>query len=196
MPPKRKYGRYLWDSSADVPLRSKYRFKRRGLNVGQSASTSHAGTESGDQSSSDSSSEEHESVFPPCASDVDDQDGQEASATVSDENASQHSVQFTSSEASSDETLESDSESASHFDSTSEQPAYGSESELDQVLFPGAKLTRAESFLLIMAHSLRYQCSKEATESLVNLIGAHLPEGTMYPSSKYLFFQQFCGAAE
>lgn len=29
MPPKRQFGKYLWDSSVEVPPRSKYRFKKR-----------------------------------------------------------------------------------------------------------------------------------------------------------------------
>lgn len=47
---------------------------------------------------------------------------------------------------------------------------------------------------MVMAHSLRHHSSKEATESLVQLISAHLPEGVPYPTSKYTFFRHFCGA--
>ncbi|XP_075526582.1 uncharacterized protein LOC142558318 [Dermacentor variabilis] len=47
----------------------------------------------------------------------------------------------------------------------------------DEDLFPGAKLTKAESLLMVMAHSLSHGCSKEATENLLQLFSAHLPKG-------------------
>ncbi|XP_075539183.1 uncharacterized protein LOC142573828 [Dermacentor variabilis] len=47
---------------------------------------------------------------------------------------------------------------------------------------------------MVMAHSLRHGCSKEATESLLQLLSAHLPKGVAYPSSKYTFFRHFAGA--
>ncbi|KAH9384337.1 hypothetical protein HPB48_026339 [Haemaphysalis longicornis] len=43
-------------------------------------------------------------------------------------------------------------------------------------LYPGAKLTRGQSLVMVMAHSLRHHSSKEATESLLRVIEAHLPE--------------------
>ncbi|XP_075539753.1 uncharacterized protein LOC142574590 [Dermacentor variabilis] len=68
--------------------------------------------------------------------------------------------------------------------------------ELDEDLFPGSKVTRAESLLMVMAHSLRHGSSKEATESLLQLLSAHLPAGVSYQTSKYTFFRHFCGAGK
>lgn len=48
--------------------------------------------------------------------------------------------------------------------------------------------------LMVMAHSLRHDQSKEATESLLKIISMHLPEGTPFPATKYLFFKNFSAA--
>lgn len=61
----------------------------------------------------------------------------------------------------------------------------------NQELYPGSKITKAESILLIMGHSLRHDVSKEATESLLHLLHAHLPEETVLPCSKHSFFKHF-----
>lgn len=61
----------------------------------------------------------------------------------------------------------------------------------DQPLFPGSKISRAESVLLTMIHSLRHSMSKEATESVLKLVEAHLPDGTHFPSTKYSFYKNF-----
>ncbi|KAK8758310.1 hypothetical protein V5799_004057 [Amblyomma americanum] len=59
MPPKRQYSKYLWDSSAEVPHRSKCRFKQRELLGAPSASRADSDSdESGDESSSYASNEE------------------------------------------------------------------------------------------------------------------------------------------
>nr|XP_037273416.1 uncharacterized protein LOC119165339 [Rhipicephalus microplus] len=55
------------------------------------------------------------------------------------------------------------------------EPSDGN-ADMDEELYPGSKITRAESILLIMGHSLRHDASKEATESLLQLLRAHLPE--------------------
>lgn len=102
-------------------------------------------------------------------------------------------VEIGEGESTGSEGLSSDSESELCADSDFQSDYNIQDDELGEPLFPGAKLTRAESFLLVMAHSLRHGCSKEGTESLVNLISAHLPTGTRYPTSKYSFFQQFSG---
>lgn len=60
-----------------------------------------------------------------------------------------------------------------------------------QPLFPGAQLTHEESLLLLMAHILRHHNSKEATESLLTILHAHLPQGTELPATKYLFEKYF-----
>nr|XP_054920888.1 uncharacterized protein LOC126518559 [Dermacentor andersoni] len=44
-----------------------------------------------------------------------------------------------------------------------------------------------------MGHSIRHDASREATESLLKLLHAHVPEGTLLPTSKYTFFQHFNG---
>ncbi|XP_077498938.1 uncharacterized protein LOC144110009 [Amblyomma americanum] len=66
----------------------------------------------------------------------------------------------------------------------------------DQPLYPGSRISVAESLLLIMGHSLRHDSSKAATESLLNLLEAHLPEATLLPTSKYKFFRHFGGSGE
>lgn len=60
-------------------------------------------------------------------------------------------------------------------------------------MYPGSKVTVAESLLLTMGHSLRHDASREATESLLNLLHAHVPEGARLPTSKYTFFKHFNG---
>lgn len=70
------------------------------------------------------------------------------------------------------------------------EPSDGN-ADMDEELYPGSKITRAESILLIMGHSLRHDASKEATESLLQLLRAHLPEKTELPCSKYKFFRHF-----
>ncbi|XP_064479159.1 uncharacterized protein LOC135392373 [Ornithodoros turicata] len=70
-----------------------------------------------------------------------------------------------------------------------------SSQELSEKLYPGCRISRAESLLLIMGHSLRHHSTKEATESLLKVIEAHLPKDTNFPVSKYLFFKEFCGSS-
>ncbi|KAK8760615.1 hypothetical protein V5799_028118 [Amblyomma americanum] len=60
MPPKRQYSKYLWDSSAEVPHRSKCRFKQRELLGTPSASRADSDSdESGDESSYASNEEQN-----------------------------------------------------------------------------------------------------------------------------------------
>lgn len=241
MPPKRQFGKYLWDPNAEVPVRSKYRFKQR-LSLGApSSSTIVSGSRGG--SSSDSSSGSDNEDVPRCAPEVAATDSSEESSFESSpegdvadlpctadavanvdcvevdgiDQYNQFSRDPTGSQASSDDSTDSEREpgierdptdgETSSDDSTDSECEPGIDSshreqqftepgadELDEPLFPGARLTRAESFLMVMAHSLRYNSSKEATGSLVQLINAHLPEGVPYPTSKYTFFRHFCGA--
>ncbi|XP_077491998.1 uncharacterized protein LOC144102659 [Amblyomma americanum] len=199
MPPKRQYSRYLWDSSADVPLRSKHRFKQNYSVAGPSASAFTPGSnEEGSDVSSEASSEDTAlaSTKPVVDGTTGSADCSEGDTTACEEVDFESSERVqTISEASSEE-MESEADSISDCDHSSSQqePSDDWKSELDQVLFPGAKVTRAESYLMIMAHTLRHGCSKEATESLLQLIAAHLPQGTEYPTSKYTFFQHFSGA--
>lgn len=57
-------------------------------------------------------------------------------------------------------------------------------------------MTVGESMMLILGHCLRHNATKEATESLLQLIEAHLPKKASIPKSKYLFFRQFTNARE
>lgn len=65
--------------------------------------------------------------------------------------------------------------------------------EQDEKLYPHSKLTGGQSLLMVMAHSLRHHSSKEGTESLLQLLDAHLPEGVTIPVIKYFFYHNFSG---
>lgn len=60
-----------------------------------------------------------------------------------------------------------------------------SRNELEQLLYPGAKLSRAQSLMMVMAHSLRHHSSKEATDSLLRVLDAHMPQGVVLPKTKF-----------
>lgn len=187
MPPKRQYSKYLWDSSVEVPLRSKYRFKqRKSLCVPSASQADTDADESSDERSSCASDGE------PTTRDVT-YSGSGASAEetahsrsrsceslegVSSGDVSSDDVDYDSSDVSGPEPPEPESHEVSSDERTD---------ELDDLLFAGSNLTQAESLLMVMAYSLRHGCSKEATESLVRLVGAHLPSGVTYPASKYAF---------
>ncbi|XP_033122015.1 uncharacterized protein LOC117121027 [Anneissia japonica] len=66
-------------------------------------------------------------------------------------------------------------------------------SNLDDPLYEGAQISKSESLLLIMAHFLRFGLTQEALGSLLKLISFHMPVGTSFPISKYLFNQHFEG---
>ncbi|XP_042150715.1 uncharacterized protein LOC120844575 [Ixodes scapularis] len=106
---------------------------------------------------------------------------------------------LSSSEDSPDPSSSEDSSDPSSSDSEDESdaptsPNPGSRSELDELLYPAAKLSMAESLLMVMGHSLRQCSSKEATESVLKLIDSHLPKDTKYPTTKYCFFKHFAGS--
>ena len=63
----------------------------------------------------------------------------------------------------------------------------------DEPLYPGAQITKKESLLLTMAHFLRHGLTQEALGSLLQLLQFHLPAGTCFPASKYIFNQHFDG---
>lgn len=77
----------------------------------------------------------------------------------------------------SDYSYDSEPEEATDKNITPERNA-----ELDDPIYPGSKLRRSESLLMVVAHSLRHDTSKEATDSLPQLIDAYLPEETVYPN--------------
>lgn len=93
-----------------------------------------------------------------------------------------------SSESSSE--AESEEELAPHGSSQHLEPGHRPKTEMDEELYPGSKLTKGESLLLIMGHSLSHHSSKAATESLLKLLEVHLPRESTLPASKYLFFKQ------
>ncbi|XP_037565699.2 uncharacterized protein LOC119445491 [Dermacentor silvarum] len=185
MPPKRQFGKYLWDPSIDVPIRSKYRFRKRS-SVG--ASSTALDKERGSADASEESSREseadadtgHIAPFPSTASATEDSHILETTSEASSTSSSEDS--------------ESEGDADVYPDHGEQHFPRGWKDELDENLFPGSKLTKAESLLMVMAHSLRHGCSKEATESLLQLLSAHLPEGVKYPTSKYTFFRHFAGA--
>ncbi|KAK8783547.1 hypothetical protein V5799_010088, partial [Amblyomma americanum] len=76
------------------------------------------------------------------------------------------------------------------------EPSENQRSELDEQLYPGSRLTIGESMVLILGHCLRHNTTKEATESLLKLIEAHVPKEAAIPTSKYIFFKQFTNARE
>ncbi|XP_037555238.1 uncharacterized protein LOC119431859 [Dermacentor silvarum] len=175
MPPKRQFGKYLWDPSIDVPIRSKYRFRKRS-SVG--ASSTALDKERGSADASEESSREseadadtgHIAPFPSTASATEDSHILETTSEASSTSSSEDS--------------ESEGDADVYPDHGEQHFPRGWKDELDENLFPGSKLTKAESLLMVMAHSLRHGCSKEATESLLQLLSAHLPEGVKYPTSK------------
>ncbi|XP_070377316.1 uncharacterized protein [Dermacentor albipictus] len=76
------------------------------------------------------------------------------------------------------------------------EPSANQTSELDEPLYAGSRVTVGESMVLILGHCLRHNTTKEATESLLKLIEAHVPEEAAIPTSKYAFFKQFTNARE
>lgn len=61
----------------------------------------------------------------------------------------------------------------------------------DQNLYDGCQITRRESILLIMGHIIRNHVSGTALQSLLTVLEAHLPAGTVFPASQYLFMKNF-----
>ncbi|KAL1414092.1 hypothetical protein MTO96_007730 [Rhipicephalus appendiculatus] len=90
----------------------------------------------------------------------------------------------------SESSSESDSEESTR-DETQRSAPPDSNDELNQPLYPGSRVTVAESLLLVLGHSLRHDASREATESLLNLLNAHLPEGNINANVKVLVLQAF-----
>lgn len=91
------------------------------------------------------------------------------------------------------ETADNSSSSESEPDDEA-SPKSGPKTQLDELLYPGSKVTTAESLMMAMGYSLRHCSSKEAMEDLLKLLDAHLPEETEYPTSKYMFLKHFTGS--
>ncbi|KAH9384261.1 hypothetical protein HPB48_026254 [Haemaphysalis longicornis] len=200
MSSKRKYVEYLWDPTCKIPTRSKYRMKQ----AAASADTGCANNETEDEDE-------------PCTSDQGSRNCLEGAAQPRNvEPTSVQEILPTETEASeprvsgvgllaSNATLEGnndDSSDSSSDDTDAETEADGDDaadapgkeiSDLDQPIYPSARITKAESMLMVMAHSLRHDQSKEATESLLKIISMHLPEGTPFPANEVLVLQElFC----
>ncbi|KAH9378329.1 hypothetical protein HPB48_009918 [Haemaphysalis longicornis] len=176
MPPRKRYKEYLRDVSVHVPIRTKYHYKR-------SAQQSQA-SESSHTLPSDVPADDQSHVD---LSDVRDQQHRNDSSPVPPGGSEQvdvlHQECVLDDGDGSDVSACGETSSSDESDSDSDFP--------DEYLYPGCKITRGESLLLLMAHSLRHHSSREATESLLKVVQAHFPDGTQFPSSKYLFFKQF-----
>lgn len=91
MPPKRQFGKYPWDPDAEVPVRSKYRFKQRAsLDVPSSSRTVTGGSRDG--SATDSSSESGDEDTPRCAPEVAATDSSEGSLSEDSLPSTTHAV--------------------------------------------------------------------------------------------------------
>ncbi|KAH7953866.1 hypothetical protein HPB49_013196 [Dermacentor silvarum] len=97
--------------------------------------------------------------------------------------SSGESVDDSSSEYSSGESSSLDED-----DGQDERTDQQEQTKMDDPLYPGARISKAESVLLIMARSLRHSASKEATESVLKLVEVHLPDGTGFPSTNKIAF--------
>lgn len=198
-PKKRKYKQYLWDSDVPVPTRSAYSRTKENtarcvptpaVSEGPSVPSDETGLRKTCSLASGGSSLELED---------DDCLLEDEAADRSDGSSDNESGRDASNEEPSDSEGDSEvpreepSDSESERDSPSEAPGASATSELEEPLYPGSKLSRAESLLLLMAHSLRHHGTKEATDSLLKVIDAHLPMNTDFPSSKFTFFRQFSG---
>lgn len=225
MPPRKRYKGYLRDVGVDVPTRTKHRYKQKAQHseACESQQTLHSDASTDDQSDvdvpdvSDQQQRNDSSSVPPRESNevnvvrhesVSDDGGDAVSSTdassSSDESDSDEDFRglnctASSSDASSvcsDSSDDSSDEPSEVQDIDSQEPYNAQRAEMDEYLYPGCRITRGESLLLLMAHSLRHHSSREATESLLKLVQAHLPDGTRFPSSKYLFFKQFTDEKE
>ncbi|XP_040070803.2 uncharacterized protein LOC120843478 [Ixodes scapularis] len=212
MPGKRQYSEYLWNTNCKIPIRSKCRIKNRRTverptvesddsenhaedndTPGQSQATgaTRAATPQS-QSCANSDGDNADAGHRAC---VDTAAAMDSAAESEDETGNK----LSSSEDSPDPSSSEDSSDPSSSDSEDESdaptsPNPGSRSELDELLYPAAKLSMAESLLMVMGHSLRHCSSKEATESVLKLIDSHLPKDTKYPTTKYCFFKHFAGS--
>ncbi|XP_064485125.1 uncharacterized protein LOC135397448 [Ornithodoros turicata] len=192
--PKR-YRQWLFDDNVPKPRTTKFRHERSAKMSSLSSELEHApptGDEGpseapGEGGSETSGDEDRQSVWESgqvdcgAGSSMDDTNiGAHRSDTPRQQEGSLEWANIT--ESSSTDT--SDDDSASMTEDVAK-------TELDEPLYPGSRITRGESLVLILAHSLRHGATKEATESVLKLLEAHLPEHAALPTSKYLFFKEF-----
>ncbi|CAN7941058.1 unnamed protein product [Ixodes hexagonus] len=177
MPKRKKYKQYIYDASCEIPVRTRHRQKAK-------ATTSNAPTaqESRD-SSAESGMEEEESELTVELAPGDSPDRGREDVPLDQEsgNSSNGGLDDSCSE---DYTSNDDDDC----ESTDERRTT---SELDERLYPEAKLSRGQSLVMVMAHSLRHHSSKEALESFLKVIDAHMPQGAIFPKTKFLFFKEF-----
>lgn len=181
MPPKRQFGKYLWDPNAEVPVRSKYRFKQRSSLGAPSSSTVVSGSRGGSSSDSSSGSDD-EDVLPRCAPEVAATDSSEESSSESspegdvadlpctadsaangdcveadgvDQCCSQFSSDPTGSEASSDDSTDSECETGIERDPT--DGGTSSDDSTDSECEPGIDSSHREQ-----------QCTEPGADELVS----------------------------
>ncbi|XP_042149760.1 dentin sialophosphoprotein-like isoform X1 [Ixodes scapularis] len=201
MPGKRQYGKYLWNTNCKIPSRSKCRLKNRRTverpTVESDDSENHAEDNDTPGQSQDTGATRAARAATPQSQSCDNTDGDNADAghracvdtaaamDSAAESEDETGNKLSSSEDSPDPSSSEDSSDPSSSDSEDESdaptsPKPGSRSELDELLYPAAKLSMAESLLMVMGHSLRHCSSKEATESVLKLIDSHLPKDTKF----------------
>ncbi|XP_064469724.1 uncharacterized protein LOC135384453 [Ornithodoros turicata] len=202
MEPKKKYGRYLWDLTCNVPARSRHRLKEKSAasNGNPPSPPRNIDTEHDIQGCSNFTAE----AFPtnPVYNTADEEmpinsePGPGRSESIPDPDCDDSDAE--------EELIRSPAGSGwnsphsySCPNSSDNSTSDGADvlpdkySDLGQVLYSGSRITKAESMLLILGHILRHEDSKEATESLLKLVEAHLPRGTEFPTTKYTFFKHF-----
>ncbi|KAH7940936.1 hypothetical protein HPB49_008189 [Dermacentor silvarum] len=206
-PYKRKYGRYLEDPSCEVPLRSRYRFQKAAEREGREDDIFAACGIDNDpqQPASDVSAdvlEAHGNASP-----LYEPPNEAASVGLCNQNDSLSALNHSWNETdnsewrssgesvddSSSEYSSGESSSLDEDDGQDERTDQQEQTKMDDPLYPGARISKAESVLLIMAHSLRHSASKEATESVLKLVEAHLPDGTGFPSTNKGLMGEPCG---
>ncbi|XP_064472402.1 uncharacterized protein LOC135386419 [Ornithodoros turicata] len=208
MSAKRRYNQSLWDLSSPCPRRTQSREKKTRLEISNLNNVQHTNeTDAGNEVSERITSSEEPDLLICCneqrqfPADSDDSD-----RTVPDGccegGPSRSSEAYNSDREDCDATTTHDRDDTAYdshdTDDSADESLYEEEpaqeepmDDLDQPLYSGSKLTRRESLLLILAHSLRHHSSKEATESLLRLVDAHIPDTSTLPLSKYIFYNQF-----
>lgn len=193
---RKKYGQYLWDATCAVPVRSKHRFKKK------AAASINEDDDSGQQLLLEASlpADMAEEVAPHDGSTARDAATDTVNAVTDAVSVPSDSVGDVASATAgntSDSSDGTDDEACASLRKDRDEVVGETSTEssyLDQLIYPGARITAGESILMVMAHSLRHNSSKEATESMLKVIEAHLPKETAFPTTKYKFFKHFAGA--
>ncbi|XP_064474212.1 uncharacterized protein LOC135388539 isoform X2 [Ornithodoros turicata] len=189
---RKGYKRHFWDSAESVPRSTSYAYKRKLQDqatkpVGSSGHVlANVPAEEGPAATAGPSRMTYETFASPETVEVTGQvdmptcaeSTEYASADEAEDDCSP--VRESESESDTDESEDDDS------DLRVQQP-----DELDEPLYQGCRLSLAESLLLVMGFILRHKVTKEAAQSLAMIVQAHLPAGTSYPATKYLFKKYF-----